>query len=390
MDTIQKGLTTLLRSAITGEALPLPEEFRLEDAMGMIRRHSIVTLVYEGAVHCGIDRKTAAMQQLFQSYCKLLMQSEAQGQAIDRLFAAFDQNGIDYLPLKGCSMKALYPRPELRLMGDADVLIREKQYPQKIKPLLETLGYSFLKESVHEIVWTSRPLYLELHKNLTPAHHKVQLNYFRDSWSMAIRKTENRYVMSPEDTLLFQFAHFVRHYIDSGIGCRHVVDLWVYIRSNPDLDQEKLHRELEKLGLSAFYENICRMIAVWFEEKDSDPKIDFLTASIFESGSWGTELNQALSLGLRRQQISTRATESRFFYLFRIVFPKRISLLRDYPVLNRYPWLLPWIWLVRLCRKVLSGTIQFDAHRRNLKLFTQENLDRKRASLEFVGLRDQN
>ena len=37
-------------------------------------------------------------------------------------------------------MKALYPAPELRVMGDADVLIRLEQY-EKIVPLMEKMGF---------------------------------------------------------------------------------------------------------------------------------------------------------------------------------------------------------------------------------------------------------
>ena len=39
-------------------------------------------------------------------------------------FTIAEENGIDYLPLKGYNLKKLYPKPELRTMGDADVLIR--------------------------------------------------------------------------------------------------------------------------------------------------------------------------------------------------------------------------------------------------------------------------
>lgn len=37
----------------------------------------------------------------------------------------FEKNGIDYAPIKGSVVREYYPRPELRTMGDADVLIKE-------------------------------------------------------------------------------------------------------------------------------------------------------------------------------------------------------------------------------------------------------------------------
>ena len=67
-----------------------------------------------------------------------MMKSEKQLEAVNKIYAAFDKNGIDYLPLKGCNMKYLYPKPELRSMGDADILIREEQY-KSIKDIVSPM-----------------------------------------------------------------------------------------------------------------------------------------------------------------------------------------------------------------------------------------------------------
>ena len=157
MDHQQKGLLTLIRSAITSQPLPLPEGFDLEGTHNQIKYHEIVPLTYEGALLCGISKKTPAMNLLFQDYCRFFMRSEAQMQAIGRIYAAFDANKIDYLPVKGCNMKPLYPKPELRVMGDADILIRMEQYSQ-IVPIMESLGFEATQESDHEYIWRSKEL----------------------------------------------------------------------------------------------------------------------------------------------------------------------------------------------------------------------------------------
>ena len=69
--------------------------------------------------------------------------------------AAFEKNGIAHMPLKGILMKQLYPRPDMRIMGDADILIRVEQY-EKIKPLLEELGFAEKLESDHELICRCR------------------------------------------------------------------------------------------------------------------------------------------------------------------------------------------------------------------------------------------
>ena len=114
MNTMQQGVITLLRSAITGEKLPLPEGFDLEAVYPELKKHNMDTLLYEGAVCCGISKQLPVMQQLFGRYCRYLMVAEGQQRRIREIFAAFEENGIEYLPLKGCHMRSLYPKPELR------------------------------------------------------------------------------------------------------------------------------------------------------------------------------------------------------------------------------------------------------------------------------------
>ena len=163
MNTTQQGIILLLKSAITGEKLPLPEAFDLEAALTEINRHKIHTLAFQGGINCGIPRNHPAMQQLFQKYCHAMLVSEGQLRELQRIYKAFDKNGIAYMPLKGCNMKSRYPRPELRLMGDADILIRMEQY-ERIVPIMESLDFVFKGESDHELIWQSKGLYLELHK----------------------------------------------------------------------------------------------------------------------------------------------------------------------------------------------------------------------------------
>ena len=211
MDITQKGIITLLKSAVTGEKYQLPEAFDLDAAFPEIKRHKIYPLAFQGAVTCGVSRSHPVMQQLFQRYCRDLLTSEGQMREIQRLCRMFDKNDIDYMPLKGCNMKKRYPKPELRLMGDADILIREEQYPQ-IVPIMESLGFVFQCESDHELIWKSSGLYLELHKRLVPSYHKDLSPYFEGCWDRSVISEGRCHVMTPEDEWLYLFTHFATHF----------------------------------------------------------------------------------------------------------------------------------------------------------------------------------
>ena len=182
MEMIQKDIVTLLRSAVTGETLPLSDEFDLEKVTPYIRKHHILPLVYEGARLCGVT--SPAMTRLFAGYCRAVQVSEGQMAELEKLFRAFEEAGIDYMPLKGSRMKSLYPKAELRMMGDADVLIRVEQY-DRIIPIMENLGYVMQAETDHELTWVKPTLTLELHKRLIPSYNKDFFQYFGEGWQLA-------------------------------------------------------------------------------------------------------------------------------------------------------------------------------------------------------------
>ena len=167
MDPLYQGVVALLKAAITGEAAQLPEEFDIEKAYPLLRSHGATAMGYAGGLKCGISKSCPAMQKLRLDYFSAMAKSQGQMDAVAELSRAFNANGVDHMPLKGCNMKKLYPAHELRGMGDADILIRVEQYP-KIKEIMKGLGYRAVMESDHELVWETDRLHLELHKRLIP------------------------------------------------------------------------------------------------------------------------------------------------------------------------------------------------------------------------------
>lgn len=385
MDIMQTGIVTLLKSAITGSGFPLPDDFDIDAAYPVIRAHNITALAYAGALNCGIDQKKPAMQQLFQSYLRAFQLSQQQMRALGRVFSAFNESGIDYLPLKGCIMKPFYPQPELRLMGDADVLIREEQY-DRIVPVIEALGFTEAKGAEHHFTWKSDCLELELHKYLIKSDLMRCRDHFQNGWTHAEVSDGTRYAMDDVNTFAYLFTHFAEHYAFSGIGCRHVVDLWVYLRSHPQMDQDCLKAVLEKMDLWKFYQNIRKLIGVWFEEETPDERTEFISQAIFANGSWGSESNAALNKGVQDMGRKGSIALSRIKYIWDRLFPGAACLKGEYPILRRHPWLMPVMVCRRIAEKTILNRAILDKHMRQLSLLNRNELKARREMLEYVGL----
>lgn len=384
MDVQQQGILTLVKSAVTGEKLTLPAEFDLDAALPPIKAHKIAPLVYEGVVHCGVSQQNA-VQLLFQSSCRAFQVNERQMRAIDRICAAFEEAGVAYMPLKGSILKALYPQPALRLMGDADILIRSEQYTQ-ITAIMERLGFRRSKALDYEYTWRNDALHVELHRRLFSPQKKDLFAYYGDGWGKAKLQKGMRYAMTPEDTMIYLIAHFAKHYRGSGIGCRHMVDLWMYLRSHPDLDQAYIEAELEKLRLLVFWQHVRRTIAWWFEGGSPDDITEMISGMVFASGSWGNSTSAAIADGMRNQKEKPGTARGRVSYVLHRVFPGKEKLHLQYPVLDQAPWLLPAVWIYYIIGKVFLHKTTWQQHASNLQSLTADNMESRQQMLRAVGL----
>lgn len=385
MNRTQQGILTLLRCAVTGEALALPDGFDWEAAQPYIRQHQIGALIFEGAVNCGVDKTLPQMQRLFQLYCKNLMVSEGQMRAVDRLYEAFEQAGVDYMPVKGCNMKRRYPKPELRTMGDADILIKLEQYG-RIRPIMKDLGYEEVLESDHELIWRTKFLELELHKRLIPSYNKDYFRYFGDGWQLAKVHNGTRWAMTPEDEYIYLFTHFAKHYRDGGIGLRHVLDLWVYERSVPALDEDYVEQELNKLQLLEFRQNISRLIKNWFCGEEMDEKTAFISEFVFDSGSWGSKANKEAASGARDTRDAGSVCKGKILRTRKILFPPVLGMKQKYPVLRKVPALLPVFWVVRWVEILLFRRERIDYQMDKLQRRSADQIETYQQALNYVGL----
>lgn len=385
MNEIQWGIIALIKSAVTGEKEALPEDFELEKAIPLIKAHHIVPLVYEGALRCGIDQTKEVMQQMFQYYCRAAQINKRQTQMLNKVFSAFDEHDIDYMPVKGCIIKKLYQKPEHRMMGDADVLIRMEQY-EKIVTIVQKMGFHWTSESDSHYVWESDALKIELHKSLFTEDQGMLASFFSDGWSFAKTRDKGCHSMTPEDTYVYLFAHFAKHYLLGGVGLRQLVDLWVFKRTHPNMNEVYIQTAMEHLHLGKFHQNIYRTISWWFEDGEADDVTQMIAKIIFANGSWGSIGTYVIAQGAHDAHGSSPLLDGRFAYIRRRVFPGMKNMRMRYPILKKTPYLVPVVWVYHLVSRALSATGGAKQQIRNLSVLTKDNVDKQRKLLEAVGL----
>lgn len=389
MNNIQLGVITLIKSAITGEKLALPDCFSLGEALPVLKKHGIQAMGYIGAVNCGIPKSDPIMQGLFQFYCRSVVFSQRQLDKINQLFDAFENNGIDYMPLKGTILKHLYPSHELRPMGDADVLIRVEQY-DRIKPIMESLGFCFDIESDHELHWRCPELHVELHKRLIPSNNQDLYLYFGDGWQLAKQESGRRYQMTLEDQFVFLFTHFVKHFRGGGIGCRHVTDLWVFQKKHSAMDQAYIQQQMKELHLLAFYNNMQALLSCWFDQGQWNEKTEFIAEFIFNSGIWGKQKSHDLAANAKFAVKTGNVRKGKWSHFLSRAFPSLTYVGYQYPVVKKVPIFLPVFWVVRWINIAIHKP---DVMKRRFRMLDSSNNDeilKWQKNMDYVGLRRSN
>lgn len=385
MNGFCKAVIDLIKAAVTDKKANIPDNFNWEEALKLCEVHTITPMLYYGARFSGITPPENVNKKLFiETFCSIQTEQEQQYE-VSRIKKAFEENGIDYMLLKGTVLKSLYKKTEMRTMNDADILIKEKQY-EDICRVMTDLGFSKNKESDHEYIWQKKDcLTLELHKRLIPSYNIDYYRYFSDGWDFAKESAGHEYFMSREDTFIFLFAHFAKHYRDAGIGIRYMTDLYLYLDKNRDMDMQYIEKNLGSLKLLTFYNNIVATLNVWFEDRESDEVTEFITARIINSGLHGTYYNHVVSTALKNAKLCNGKNE-KMKRIAALLFPPLDNMKIKYPILSKFTVLLPWYWCVRLVTAVLYKKENVLKHKDDIKLTSPGNIQTYQKELVFVGL----
>ncbi len=380
-----KGIVALVKSAFTEEKTVLSDDFDFESAYKIARKHNIVPIIYYGIINSGLQVPAEVMQKFFSDVCQNIAVCERQKFEISILKSEFEKNCIDFMPLKGTIIRDFYPKAEMRAMGDADILIKFEQY-DKIVEILQEKGYTFLKEGSNELVWSKQALLLELHRYLVSPQHVDYFKVFGDGWKYAkpAEGYKYKYEMSDEDFFVFMFVHMAKHYRSSGVGIKHIVDIWLYRNSKPELDEDYIKTRLEELKMFDFYKNILKTIDVWFGDKEFDDITYLITEKIFSSGVFGT--NESANKSQALKEIKSGKETSRIARAFGTIFLPYYNMCLLFPVLKKVPLLLPFFWIYRGIYTVLFKKGTLTRHFNAIKQLSPEQLSQYEKELNAVGL----
>ena len=270
------------------------------------------------------------------------MRSEIQMSEYHKLVEYLCGNGVKIIPLKGCVMKELYPSPNFRVMADVDLLY-EGVTAKELSGLMEAFGYSTenLEKGVHDTFHKKPCMNIELHRHLM-ADDSPYKPIFDHLFERAVpdEKIPNLYHLTPEDLYLHEIAHAAKHFMGREAHVRHVGDIYVLNQKYAsEWNADYIKAQLDTVGLLRFEEKIRTLAYAFFGNEPAE--VSELDMEMFFPE------NHKLPDKSGWKYMNDGGKSRVMFSLSRIFLPYSSMCLR-YPVLKKWPILLPFAWIYRI------------------------------------------
>lgn len=292
------------------------------------------------------------------------------------ILAELEARGIWYAPLKGIVVNGIYPRYGTRQFSDNDILFDAERW-RDVCEIMRARGYRAVSvgRGAHD-TYHKPPIYnFEMHRVLF-ADNGVSA-FLRDFAEQCagvprrlVKDDGNRfgYHFGDEDFYVYFLAHAYKHYDGGGTGLRTLLDVFLYLRARPDMDQRRVAQGLDELGIAGF-EAVFRALAskLFAPAREAstsgalEPAEREMLERIESSGVYGTAANR-VEFRLRELQTGDGpvTARTRAKYLLRRVFPDWNWYRINAPFVYRHRWAAPFFWLYRLFRGViLNGRLNF-------------------------------
>ena len=314
----------------------------------------------------------------------------------EAVLVAAKRNGFCFLPLKGILLSEYYPVPGMRWMCDNDILYGRmsdaastgKPEPvqadsadaKELKRIFESQGFTTEAiGGVHDI-YHKKPFFnFEMHSKLVGDDSDFA-GYYANPWERAKPdlEKEGEYRFSKEDEYIFMLVHAFKHFDASGCGIRTLIDEYVFVSHNADMDWSYIEAQLDEIGSADFSDFVGKLKTAAFDSFSLDGVLtedDWdMISYMFSSGTYGLVSN-----GIRRridkirdrEQLDSAAACRK--YLRDRVFVNEDKLKLYFPFFYRHKGLKFILLPYRVLRGIIVHPKQLWYEWKNVRNYKNEN-----------------
>lgn len=226
IDREYRNCLNILAASLFGKECEYEET---EGLWEIAQRHSVIPLI------CGqLMKQRGREKDKRQRYREYIYSSAINNANLLRgqkeLVELFDTHRISYAIMKGYTVSRLYREPDLRPLGDIDILIKRDD-KEIVNEMLLSNGYRYAVEQEHHVCYEKDGIHIEVHVALSIFSEQRRERYAAAASEQAIFHTkilDTEYgqlnVLELPYQLLSLLTHMERHMQDTEIGMRQLCD----------------------------------------------------------------------------------------------------------------------------------------------------------------------
>ena len=261
-------------------------------------RHKVTALLYPT-----IRELDGVPEAIFNKVCgtaiTVATASEAMLKEQRRILDLLEARQIPCAVLKGTSVAYLYPHPELRTIGDIDILVDEENLDEACKAL-QVDGFAPSYTAEKHLCLQKGAVWVEMHRMVSVFPESEKGRFTKRYMTDALRHTQVveisgvRFPMlSDAYQIIALLAHMEQHLATSGIGLRQVCDWAVTAHALRNCFDGETLALLERCGLLRFARIMTRLCerylglppCPWTADA-SDALVDAMLSDVLEGGNF--------------------------------------------------------------------------------------------------------
>lgn len=349
------------------------------------------------------------------------MRSESSGNLIRRqrimhLLTEMHAADIDAKVLKGYAVAGCYVHPECRGSVDTDLLIdisKEKQavcflqeHDFRVDPRAATSQHAVCQHKKYGMLELHVALYAELIQEIW--FQGIDVSELTKEPSISVSELDGSFTtLGHTDQLIFLTLHMIKHFILEGLTLRMMLDIALYFSCNRDrIDHVRFWDTVERMHYAKLVNGILWIMISYGDFEVADfpglnkavPEHLQMILNDLKTGGYMGNKEQAerFESGMEYNHQLMRKQKSALQYTLYMVewkiksglaymFPTAKTLQKLYPITQKYPVLMPALWVWQACsfpfKKILSGALKRDVRSddSNMTAITKKRLEIFRA-----------
>lgn len=345
--TAEEVLFRLLKNEICGTELPMDFDVtgKEKDLYRLSRRHDLAHLIGDALLRNNLlsdDKIKAVFKKQMVSAMYRYEQQNAVYLDIQRIF---NDEKIEFIPLKGLVVRDYYPKSWMRTSCDIDVLIKQNDVKRATSVLVKNGFQTDNIRHYHDYSFYFGETHLELHFTLCENNKQLD-KLLSQVWDYAEQSDGFKFQETGEFFVAHHIAHMAFHFMNGGCGIRPFMDLWL-LKHSDFYSEDLLRAMLDGNRLTAFYKAVCHLSEVWFgNEKHTDLSLK-MQDYIIRGGVYGSSVNST-PVGIARND------GNKLKYLLKIAFLPYRNMCVFYPSLVKHKILLPFCYVHRVFIKLFG------------------------------------